>query len=206
MLFALGCNSIRTTPLDRTEAGNLVCGNHSECLKGVPVMLKVPTHIEVKIYQRDYWYTNKKNVLVPIAQQTPTRFVETDVQMTEQMFLVDPKRPAAGTGLYAFKFNSSAEDKDAGRGYLKGISYQAEDETLTRSADLLTSLAGLLGKPPGAVGDKTSNGRDRTDGDVKPYSTDRVVKMKRFDINSPTVDQDIRDFLDLHMNNCHSCL
>ena len=208
VLAVAGCNSIRTTVLDRTENGNLVCGNHSGHLKGVPVMVKVPTHIEVRIYQRDYWYANVENKLVPLEQQMATRFVDTKVQMTEQMFLVDPKRPAAGTGVYAFKFNSSADDKDAGKGYLKSVAYQANDETLTRSATLLTSIAGLIGPPSTTLASKTSsNGRKRTKDDaVLPYSTDRLVKMMRFDINSPTVDDDIREFLDTHLNNCHNCL
>ena len=203
-----GCNSIRTTALDRSENGALSCSPQTSALKGVPVMLKVPTHIEVKVYQRDFWYQDtgsEKLVLVP--NQLQTRYVKTEVKETEQMFLVDPKRPAAGTGIYGFTFSSSGQNASSpGHGYLTGIQYKADDETLLKSASLVNSIAAaLLSPPPGNQGTK-SNAVDRADkARIPTVSTDRLVKMKRFDLNSPSIDGEIKQFLDANLNNCNSC-
>lgn len=208
VVIGSGCNSIRTTALDRSENGALSCAPESSALKGVPVMLRVPTHIEVKIYQRDFWYQNTgSNKLVLVPNQLQSRYVKTEIKRTEQMFVVDPKRPAAGTGTYGFTFSSAGENSpNPGHGYLTGIQYKADDETLLKSASLVNSIASaLLAPTPASPGTNSSALKRANEAEIPTVSTDRLIKMKRFDLNSPSIDSDIKGFLDANLNNCNSC-
>ena len=204
-----GCTSIRSTALDRTESGCLTAKPDTECLKGVPVMVKVPTHLEVRVYQRDHWYQTKdSDRLVPVKEESPVRFVETRVAKTEQMFVVDPKRPAEGTGIYGFTFASGLKESSGeGHGYLRGVEYKSEDQTLEASANLALSLASILRPNPGTVGQESSTTtRKGADGsDVTVFTTKRLVAFRRFPLNSPSVDHEVEAFLDLHLNHCQSC-
>lgn len=210
IVFA-GCNSIRTTVLDRSEAGCLTSKPIAGHLKGVPVMVKVPTHVEVKVFQREFWYQdNDSDRLVPIKNEIPTRYVNTDLKQTEQMFVVDPQRPAAGTGIYGFRFASGAtspQEGDLGKGYLRGIEYKSDDKTLTESAKLVNSIASFLLAPGAGAPGTLSSTQDLEFGQSVPIvSTDRLVSFRRFNINSPTIDADITTFLNEYLNNCQSCL
>ena len=65
-------------------------------------MLEVPTHVDVRIIQTDFWKIDGDELkLIPEATSRNTQI---DPVFTEQMFLMDPKRPAEGTGQFNFKF------------------------------------------------------------------------------------------------------
>jgi len=96
LLFPLcfGCSSIKTTVYDRLEDDTIVA-NPDQHLKGVPVSLKVPTHLELMVEERTFWRVEGTE-MIPVTSCRPTRTVSHDIKYTEKIFLVDPVRPAAG--------------------------------------------------------------------------------------------------------------
>ena len=136
----LGCSSIRTQAIDRVENDTIVV-NPDRPLKGVPVSLRIPTHLELSVIETTYWekqdIPGQKPTLVPLSTCRPTRSVDYKIKETEKIFLVDPVRPGAGTQSYGFEFQKSAEgmtDK-SGKGYLSKVAYKADDQTITQWAD-----------------------------------------------------------------------
>ena len=206
-----GCNSIRTTPLDRAENGALT-PNPQKPLKGVPVMLPVPTHIDVEIVQVDYWVPSEKNgelkLITNNGMEFENRHVRTDLVKTPQMFLVDPKRPGAGQGIYKFNFfDIDADDADQTRqGQLESIGYKSQDDTLKESFALYGQIRTLLGVATDGEGDdKTAlnGGGDDRDAPAAAYvSTTRTIAFRRFKLNRPGVDQEVQSFVQTYLNNC----
>ncbi len=194
ILGSFGCNSIKTTPLDRQEGGHL-CVAHEAPLQGLPVMLRVPTHLDVTIEEVKYWYPNN-GVLAEVesdgSASNTGRHVITKVAETEKMFLVDPKRVASGTGIYGFSFAEASP----GKGYLSGTSYEAVDTTISESAALVRGLAKAFA---------TSDSNDDT-AESGLITTTRTVAFRKFDLNSPTIEDDVRSFCHLYLNGCQgSC-
>ncbi len=188
----LGCNSVRTTFLRQNECGQLYKSPEHH-LKGVPVMFKVPTHVEVKIMQTDVWKIEaedsgpKKLVHVPAAT---SRKAATQTIQTEQMLLVDPKRPASGTGEFGFAY-----DPD-GYGVLQSANYKAVDSTLKDSASLVTTALSTFGALS-SVGDKT--GVASNNGNL--VTAERTIAYRRFPINQST-DAEIEQFVGQYINIC----
>ena len=194
VVAGLGCGSIRTTPLDRSAGGHL----SQDCeapLKGVPVMLRVPTHLDVTIEEVAYWYPSKNGELGPVEMDDSLgtgRHVITEIKEIEKMFLVDPKRVASGSGRYGFSFAGQADD--AGKGYLNGSSYEAVDTTLSQSAALARAVVANF---------KSANKNDLAVADEAGLvTTTRTVAYRKFDLNSPTIEGDVRAFCDLYLNGC----
>ncbi len=187
LMVNTGCNSIQTTFLQQNECGQLV-KNSQHARRGVPVMVKVPTHVEVKIIQTDIWRidsqdkASKKLVHVPEAT---SRRAEIETVFTEQMFLINPKRPASGTGEFALGLS---ED---GKGILRSANYKAVDTTLKDSANLLTTAISTLG------GVKTSIDRDS----ARIVSAERTVTYRRFPIDQNT-ESEIEQLLEQYINRC----
>ena len=198
LIVSLGCNSIRTTVLDRAPGGNLQ-KNPGRPIKGVPVMLRVPTHLDVKIVQIDYWKTTDAG-LEQIGVEMPVRHIDTRIMETEKMFFVDPKRVASGTGIYGFTFDSAATDsQNSGKGYLSGVSYEAVDTTLEKSAELATNIARLF------AGQATTAGQELAK-ETGVITTERTIAFHKFNINSPNIENEVRKFCNDYLNDCHvSC-
>ncbi|WP_145377630.1 hypothetical protein [Symmachiella dynata] len=179
-------------------------------LDGIPVMLKVPSHIEVAIKQTLYVHRGKadqSDKLVTVKLNRPDLLVDAQLKYTEKMFLVDPVKVGAGSGAYGFAFSgdSGANVKNAnngsgvGHGYLQSADYQAVDTTITTSATLLNSILSFApssAKQSGFVTDDPAFGLT---------TIERVVAFRRFDLGSPTVDEEVFAFLEEHMNCCHAC-
>ncbi len=198
-LALTGCSSFRTQAIDRVENDTIVV-NPTCPLKGVPVSLRVPTHLELCVVETTYWEKKdrpgKKPTLEALSACRPTRSVSHTVKYTEKIFLVDPVRPGAGTQSYGFDFSSSDDaklGKDNGKGYLKKISYKIDDQTITESANLLASSLGLISALQTSAAPPNQNISTLIE-------TDRTIAFGRFDINSPTYECDVAAFLDLHVN------
>lgn len=199
LLTATGCSSFRTSAVDRVENDMLVV--NPDCpMKGVPVSLRVPSHLELCVVETTYWEkvdeAGKKPTLAPLHTCRPTRSVSHDICYTEKIFLVDPVRPGAGLQNYGFEFQSSgdaAKKEDAGKGYLKNVTYMADDRTITESASLLANSLGLINALQTSANAPNQN-------TANLVSTDRTVAFGRFDINSPTYEMDVAAFLDCYVN------
>jgi hypothetical protein len=205
-----GCCSFRTTAVDRTENDCLVV--NPECpMHGIPVSLRVPTHLELSVIETTYWEKRgnpgKKPSLVPLSTCRPTRSVMHVIKETEKIFLVDPVRPAAGMSKYGFTFQSNSGDASkaadaAGKGYLQNVQYKIEDKTIEKSAELFSNAVGLIT----ALRTAANSGDPNTSNLI---STERVIAYARYDVNSPSFEADVAAFLDCHINHasndCSPC-
>lgn len=197
-----GCSSFRTTAIDRTEHDTVVV-NPTAPLKGIPVTVRVPTHLELSIIETTYWekknFTGEKPTLVRLTSGRPTRTVLHNIQETEKVFLVDPMRPGAGTQSYGFNFRSTTSSSgvanvDAqGKGYLSGLTYKVDDRTITESANLLANSLGMIQALQTSVANPSQNPSNL-------IATDRAIAFARFDINSPNYECDVADFLEQYLN------
>lgn len=198
LLLATGCSSFTTSSIDRLDNHTIVV-NPDSPIKGVPVSIRVPTHLELSVIETTYWERKDspgkggKPALEKIDSCRLTRSVEHNVKETEKIFVVDPKKPGAGLLNYGFTFQSNTNDKDAGKGYLKKVVYKADDKTITTSATLLNNTINLLSALPTGANDPQVNSDSL-------IATDRAVAFARFDINSPTFESDVAGFLELHLN------
>ncbi len=208
-LIALsGCHTFRTTALDRCEDNALVV-NPGHPLKGIPVSLRVPTHLELNVIETTYWEKQdnpgKKPTLVPLHTCRTTRTVKHNICYTEKVFLVDPVRPGAGTQAYGFTFTSNKEGntKDAGKGYLDKVTYKIDDTTIKESANLLADSLSLINAFTVSSANSPNLNTSRL------VATDRTVAYTRLDINSCSFESDVEQFLDINVNQapnaCTTC-
>ncbi|MCY2977104.1 MAG: hypothetical protein NTU79_00330 [Planctomycetota bacterium] len=197
-----GCCSFRTTTVDRTESDCLVV--NPECpMRGIPVSLRVPTHLELSVIETTYWekqnIPGKKPTLVPLSTCRPTRSVTHVIKETEKIFLVDPVRPAAGFSSYGFTFQSNSDDankatESAGKGYLQNVQYKIEDKTIEKSAEFFSNAVGLITAFQTAANQGAPNSSNL-------ITTERAVAYARYDVNSPSFEADVASFLDRYINN-----
>ncbi len=208
MVFS-GCSSIRTQMWTRAEDEHLH-PDHCHGLKGMPVMLKVPSHLEVTITETLYAaHRNTKDGFLEVVDLgRPDLNVSANLKYTEKMFLVDPVRVGAGEGGYGFGFgsvkdgaqfkNANEEAQSAGHGYLSSMNYKADDQTIRTSATLLARVLSLERNPARAT---TAS---LTDGKFGLFPITRTVAFRRFDLGACDVDQEVQAFLDEHLNHDHS--
>ncbi len=198
LILFCGCNTFSTTAIDRTENDCLVV-NPNCPMKGVPVSLRIPTHLELKVIETTYWEKEerpgKKATLIALSTYRKTRTVAHEICFTETVFLVDPKRPAAGIQNYGFSFTSGNDGnkEDAGKGYLSKVEYKIDDQTIKESANLVSNVLGLVSAFQTGANDAQANVGTL-------IATDRTVAYGRFDINSCSFENDVEIFLDTHVN------
>ncbi|MEL7496693.1 MAG: hypothetical protein AAFN77_03740 [Planctomycetota bacterium] len=202
VILLLGCNSISSTMLQRTtdNAGWQV----GPCSQGVPITLKVPTHLKVEVREKQMLQLLQPEVdeegfplddeypeVVRIEFDRPLRAVYTDIIRTDKIFTVDPKRPAAGVLAATLDFQGQ---------YFKQIKYKNEDKTIeaiNSAIASLTSAGGLLS----GVG--TSDAA--TDLQKNVMETESVVASAIFEVDDPNFEDNLKYFLDLHLTGCHAC-
>lgn len=205
-----GCTSIQSQMWSRAEDDQLY-PDTDKPIHGVPVMLKVPSHIEITIKEKLY-ASHKQGAnagdgaIQVVTLRRPDLSVDAQLEYTEKMFVVDPVRVASGTGLYGFGFaapekaspiKDSNGDGSSGHGYLHTLSYKAEDTTIVKGATLLQSILSL--NSPASAQQKSFQAG------FGLIEIERVVAFRRFDLGSPTVDEEIQGFLEQKMNCCHRC-
>ncbi len=200
LVATCGCSSFRTTAIDRCEHNTLVV-NPERPMHGVPVSLRIPTHLELKVIETTYWekqdIPGEKPTLVPLSTCRSTRSVTHNICYTEKIFLVDPLRPGAGLQNYGFEFTSSGASQDAGKGYLKKVDYKIDDQTIKESANLVSNAIGLI-----TAFQTSANNPSPNVGSL--LATDRTVAYGRFDINRCGFEEEVAAFLDCQVNqsNC----
>lgn len=185
----IGCSSIRSTLLTRNEHNT--GWSQVPHLKGVPVTVKVPTHLKVIVKEKHFLANTSVggiNRYDYIKLPTPMRYVETDVEYSEKVFTVDFKRPAAGT-------MNLTLDMDAEKQYFDQIQHEVEDQTL----DQIGSLVGSLGQA-GLFGAASTNTND-SDNNLKEVES--TVAYQLFEIDDPNFETQVKEFLNCHINKAH---
>ena len=202
-LLMLGCSSVRTVPLTRLTDNSLIADEDSP-LKGLPVMLKIPTHVELTAYEIEYYYyepgaaevlqvTNSTGaVTTPHADAIPEGFnpIPTPcgpvrdftyvVKQTDKMFVVDPLRPAAGQGGFGFTFGGAAGSgfSDANGGSSAGHGYVSGFNYKAVDQTILQTSA-LLTNSLNILRGKTPTAPALTAGGSTGNAFDNVVTVKR---------------------------
>jgi hypothetical protein len=210
LLIPTGCRSISSTPISRFD-NNALAGNsngqprwfcNARPHKGVPVKLKVTTHCDVFIKERycvelqdanapsTASATNKKPRLQleePLAA-SPLTFVESIPVQTDQVVLVDFKRPGSGS----LNLDATFTEEQ----YFKKISSKLQDDTITDSAALIKNIAKFAGTPVAA------NSKAAEPESANRKWLERTIAYQRFDINDPLYEIKLEDFVNTHLHAC----
>ena len=185
-----GCTSIRSTFVERGADGQFSGDRLATRARGVPIKLKVPTHVEVNI--EEVYYIDVANGHVIYPKQRILEVSKPEMVYEYQMFTVDIVRPFSGT----------LDANGSGNGYLLDENQQltslgasVTDNTISSISNILKGDAGkLLGPKKTSVGEG-GKGLDRKT---------RVVSTKRFDITLPNWHIEMNDWINGHMQNCSS--
>ena len=156
-------------------------------LKGIPVTLEVPTHLKLTFVRQQYWVPkegdagrflqNDKDALV-------TFDLKHDFIKEKKIFLVDFKRPAAGTMEFG-----AAIDKDTSG--FTNVSYKVNDltiETIGKQVnDLVKNILPALGKRTTVVASDTAA--------TKLVTIDSIVATTIVKLDDPAFQEKVREFL-----------
>lgn len=205
VLLATGCRSTNSFFMRRFDSdqlagssnGKLGVHDNAKPFKGVPITLKVPTHVDIKIQETiflDY------NTLDPVVTERRNLKAVAETVYSDKLFSVDPKRAAAGQTEYTFDMNNEHEDVMQ-RQYFKSIKQKITDETIKDVTAALNDILPLLAPPAGPA----ASFADAPTVSGGLLSVDRDVAWKRFDVNSPDFEEQVRAFVEEQMNSCHSC-
>ena len=184
LLITGGCTTIRSTVVNRT-ANDCYHENFEHPVAGIPITLKVPTHVDIRIIETSYHenisVTDDVIDLRPVKTRRNLAVDATPVE-TEKVFTVDFKRPFSGSLAYGAEIGDDQ--------FFDKISGEIVDSTITDVANAISIIPSLGALPTSA--DSTKN----------VMTTKRVVAWKRFDINSCTYENDVLGFVSSHLNNC----
>lgn len=206
MISICGCTSFRTTIVQR-GSDNRFCPNFpTSKTKGLPVKLKVPTHIEATITEK-FFVESVQNAAGPDgAANTKNRVqcreiglwldgqrirhleVDTKVIYTEKVFTVDFRRPAGGL------LNLSTIDFDSEQ-YFKQVKANYEEKTLSQITSALNTLK------PGLTGRASASNLNGLAGILMDT---RTVAVARFDISETDWESQLQCFVDHHITSCYS--
>jgi hypothetical protein len=194
-----GCSSFSSTMLNRQDDGTFVANpngrprpkDRARPYKGIPVTLRVPTHLDVYIDETYYLQPSASGdgtfEELPFGRLLNVR---TEVIKTKKVFIVDFKRPLSGTLDMDAKFSADQ--------FFNSIANKVEDTTITDTAALVsTIIKGATGQSTGAdlSSSKLTNELRRS----------RVVAYHRFDMNCPDFEQQLEAFVNRHLNECDNC-
>jgi hypothetical protein len=185
-----GCTSMSSTMVTRDES-NQTWTRH-RCLQGVPITLKVPTHVKVYVIEHHYLQRVKcEGSAVARTQRLTLPYVVRDFAQefiyTEKIFTVDFRRPAAGT--YNLHLDMT-EDQ-----YIEKVQHDVTDQTIAQVGNLIRGAApgGLLPSPRSAI----PNPEDFL------FEVTSVVAVGIFEIDAPDFELQLSGFLNCHLNQAH---
>lgn len=128
-----GCSTVRTTFMKADPCGNLI-ESTGRCEKGVPVVVKTPTHVKVQIWQKDFYNIGDGKTAVHLQNAT-IRNVKIEKIETSKLVMLDPKRPISGIGQFEIKYD------DFGNGSLAEVRYKSVDDTIKKIGELAATVA-----------------------------------------------------------------
>lgn len=203
---SVGCKSTTSYFMQRfdddkvTASPNGELGLHQESLpfRGIPVTLRVATHVDIKICESMYFDSSNFDLI-----QTNHRNLHAEAEpvYSDKIFSVDPKKAAAGDTKYNFEFDSENEEQ-RDRQYFKKITQKITDETIKDLTGALDSILPLL-QPPKAPTTVAAKAKSRFTGEKSPVIVKkRTVAFQRFDINAVDFEDQVKTFVESHINKC----
>jgi hypothetical protein len=178
--------------------------------KGIPVKMKVPTHVEVRIDEAFFLQTqddgekkklSEARILRHDGQPLRALTVNTKLVYTDKVFTVDFRRPAGGL------LNLSGVTMDSEQ-YFVSIQAAYEERTLeqitTALGTLKTGTAGSLAASTASKSEGTVNavevGKD-AQGSIGAGA--RTIALARFDISEPGWEERLQCFVEQHVTACY---
>ena len=196
LVSLVGCASIGSTLLSRDESNSW--WTRYRCLRGVPITLKVPTHVKIYIYEKHILQTvnvggvrKTQRVKLPF----PIRDFAQEFIFDEKIFTVDFKRPAAGA--YNLDINMTQDQ------YIQSVKHDVTDDTIARVGDLIDKIAPDLFKFPSPSGDDTDINPVAKFGNVELPEIKSVVAVGIFEIDAPDFEHQLTEFINCHLNKAH---
>ncbi len=123
------------------DESNQVWERHN-CLNGIPITLKVPTHVKLYAFHKHYLgltpaKENEKQRVVPVDLDVVVRDFAYELMYTDKVFVVDFARPAAGSSKLGV--NMTEEQ------YIDDIQHKIVDESIEDVTGLLGAFTGPKG-------------------------------------------------------------
>lgn len=199
------CSSVHSTHIERNAA---CCTWKTTRLHGIPTKIKVPTHLQVTVFEKKYVKADGNNlqfVANENGEDLRTYRVETIFIEKEEIFTVDPVRPAAGLGYSSTSLN----DKNA----VSSIKGKIDDQTIEAINYSVNKLAGISGATAPnrtAVGTLPSPSTAKSANLAEPNATntisdhETVIAVRWFDIYDPELQIQIHEFLRERINGCNA--
>lgn len=202
--FSIGCASVESTMVTRDETNHQ--WERHNCLNGIPITLKVPTHLKLYVFHNHYLQPMKVAVAkkddgaseaeepkVEIIDYQPVdvgvvvRDFAQELMYTDKVFVVDFKRPAAGSANLKVKMTDQQ--------YIDKIQHDITDNTINNVGGLIAA----------ANNDKDFATVSTTPEQGKPnYLTVRaLVAVGIFEIDAPDFETKVQEFMECHVNKSH---
>lgn len=198
---SVGCIGMTSTMLNRTDSDdysiNKPAGRIHHVTKGVPVTMKVFSHLDVRIVETLYYTDHGKSGLQPVLMGRRLFDVSTKPIRTSKVFTVDFKRPGGGSLGYKADFNEQQ--------YFTTFKNKITDETISDINKALGRTKPIIKKFLSTGGGPIKLATDNDDISQQLVEVQRHVAYQRFDINDPNFEFNIDTFISQHLNNCHSC-
>jgi len=186
LAIQFGCTSMTSTMLTRDE--NNQFWTRKSNLKGVPITLKVPTHVQLTIFERHYLFADNTGKHHRIQLPFVVRDFSQNFIYSEKIFTVDFKRPAAG--LYNLNLDLTPDQ------YIDELQHDVTDETIKQVTALVKQIAPQALKGPkfgAASGDPAA-----------PFEEiQSVVAVDMFEIDAPDFEEQMTAFVNGHLNQAH---
>lgn len=196
-----GCASYRSTIMTRIPSDQIVREN-PKSVRGVPVTLKVPTHVEVKIVEEYFILQHDSKTEIPKLNKSLRR-VETTTIYTPKVMTVDMARPLAGSLAIGGDNDSNGIVFDQA-GYFETIQGKVDDQTFEDLNTAIPSLKKLLAAPTASeAAEIAAKGTNTKLGGWHSYHA--VIALRRFDINEPCWEEEVQAFISQHLH-CQEAL
>lgn len=185
LTWTSGCTSIESTMVTRDET-NQTWEQH-RCLKGIPITLKVPTHLKVYVFHKHYLEVVGANHVVPVEVDVVVRDFAHEFMYTDKIFTVDFKRPLAGSSNLLMEMTDEQ--------YIDKLQHDVTDKSIEKIGGLITAIS-----PQSKAGSMSAAG----------LADDRRIKEVRslvatgiFEIESPDFEAQVMQFINCHVNQSH---
>lgn len=201
-IHLVGCTSFRSTIMSRLPNDQIV-RNSCQSARGIPVTLKIPTHVDVKIVEEYFIVQANSQTAIPKLNR-PLRRVELETVYTPKVMTVDFVRPAAGTiSLSSDNDGNGIVLDDAG--YFESIQGKIDDKTVEELTKAIPNFKKLLGPSnPRSAASVAAKGKPTETGAWHSY--DSIIAYRRFDINEPCWEQSVDDFVNEYLSECAAAI
>jgi hypothetical protein len=203
-----GCTSIESTMVTRDES-NQTWERHN-CLNGVPITLKVPTHLKLYVFEKHYLETvtvpkrdndgnpvkDKDGKVIeridvqPVSMDIVVRDFANEFMYTDKIFVVDFKRPPAGVSNLTVDMTPDQ--------YISRVQHEIQENTIEQVSGLLGAFIGEGGLKSAAVEEEEP---PREGPALTPIKS--LVAVGIFEIEAPDFEQKVKQFIDCHVNKSH---